>query len=136
MTLLVAVADDELRDAVLETAVELGAALETDLEVVHLTTDATADGDARAIRDQVRERLADAPVGVTVTLEHVEHETARSGTAVGRQIADIASDVAISHVVVGHRSKAVVERLVDGDTAFAVADAVSVPVTVVPPRED
>jgi nucleotide-binding universal stress UspA family protein len=136
MTVLVAVADDGMRQRVLDVAVGLGRAFGEDLYVVHLTDEEYADGERRAIRDRVREQLADADVEFSVSIEHVEHRGARASTTVGRQLADIASDVHITHAVVGHRSKELVGRLVKGDTAFAVAEAATVPVTVVPEGVD
>jgi nucleotide-binding universal stress UspA family protein len=132
MTVLVAVADDRVRRRVLGVAVELGRALGEDLYVVHLTDEPYADSEIRAVRDRLREDLLDSGVGFSVSIEHVEHGGTRPGTAVGRQLADIASDVDITHAVVGHRSKELLGRLLRGDTAFTVAEAANVPVTVVP----
>jgi nucleotide-binding universal stress UspA family protein len=132
MTVLVAVADDAVRQRVLGVGVALGQALGEELYVVHLTDEEYADREIRAVRDRLRDELRDRGVAFSVSIEHVEHAGSRPGTAVGRQLADIASDVEITHVVVGHRSKELVGRLVRGDTAFALADAADVPVTVVP----
>ncbi|MFB6126537.1 MAG: universal stress protein [Halolamina sp.] len=132
MSIAVAVADDSLRERVLDTAVELGRGLGEELYVVHLTADDLADVDAQSVRDDVREYLAAASVEFSVAIEHVEHTAARSGTTVGRQLGDITSDVAVSHAVVGHRSKELLGSVVEGSTAFTLADTAAVPVTVVP----
>jgi nucleotide-binding universal stress UspA family protein len=132
MTILVAVADDDLRDRVLAMGVELGTAFEEPLYVVHLTEDEVADGDTRTIRHEIEETLADSGVEYTVAVEHAGFTTGRSGRSTGKQLAEIAADVDISHVVVGHESKRALRSLAQGNTAFAVADATNIPVTIVP----
>jgi len=136
MVVLVAVADDAVRDQVLAVGIELGQALERGLYVVHLTDEELADNETRHVRDGLREELAGRGVAFSVAIEHLERDAAREGEAVGRQLADIASDVDVDHAVVGHRSKGVIERLTAGNTAFAVADAATVPVTIVPEGVD
>jgi nucleotide-binding universal stress UspA family protein len=132
MTVLVAVSDDGMQKAVVDTGVELGRAFEQELYVVYVTEEETASARAREIRDELRADLETRGVPFSVAIEHVEHADPRSGRAVGKQLAEIASDVAISHVVVGHRSKALLNRLVSGDVAFTLAETAEVPVTVVP----
>jgi len=132
MTILVAVSDDGMQDAVMDTGVRLGRAFEQELYVVYVTEEETASTRARKIRDELRAALEDRDVSFSVAIEHVEHANPRSGRAVGKQLADIASDVDIAHVVVGHRSKALLSRLVSGDVAFTLAETAEVPVTVVP----
>lgn len=132
MTVLVAVTDDGMAEAVVDTGVRLGRAFEEELYVVYLTEDETASAETRAIRDDLHDDLQSRDVEFSVGIEHVEHVTPRSSRAVGKQLADIATDVAITHVVVGHRSKARLERLVSGDVAFTLAETADVPVTVVP----
>ncbi|MEF8851685.1 MAG: universal stress protein [Haloarculaceae archaeon] len=132
MTVLVAVTDDGMQEAVVDTGVGLGRALEEELYVVYLTEAETASAAAREMRNELRADLESRDVPFSVGIEHVQHVTPRSSRAVGRQLADIASDVAISHVVVGHRSKAFLGRLVTGDVAFTLAETAEVPVTVVP----
>jgi len=132
MTILVAVADDHIRDRVIDVAVELGRALDRELYVVHLVSEADAGIDAKRIRDDIRDRVADETVPVTVSLEHVGHMGARQGPRVGQELVEIATDVDISHIVIGHTSKPLVKNLTQGSAAFAVADTADVPVTVVP----
>ena len=132
MTVLVAVTDDGMADAVVDTGVRLGRAFEEELYVVYLTEAETASAETREMRDDLRADLDARGVPFSVGIEHVEHVTPRSSRAVGRQLADIATDVDISHVVVGHRSKAFLGRLVTGDVAFTLAETADVPVTVVP----
>lgn len=132
MTILVAVADDDLRDQVLTMGVRLGTAFEEPLYVVHLTEDEVADGDTRQTRHELEESLADTGVDYSVAVEHAGFTTGRSGRSTGKQLAEIAADVEISHVVVGHESKRALRSLARGNTAFAVADAANIPVTIVP----
>jgi K+-sensing histidine kinase KdpD len=132
MAVLVAVADDRMRERVLDTAVRLGRAFDEELNVVHLIDSSQADGQSRTVRDETQAILADERVDFSVSIEHLGRTGARSGKTVGRQLADITADVDITHAVIGHRSKELFQRLVEGDTAFAVAAEASVPVTVVP----
>lgn len=136
MTVLVAVADDNIREQVLAVGIKLGRSLDRELYVVHLTDEELADNETRHVRDELRDELAGRGVAFSVAIEHLEREAARSSEAIGRQLAEIATDIDIDHAVVGHRSKGVVERLTAGNTAFAVADAATVPVTVVPEGVD
>ncbi|MGM0604042.1 MAG: universal stress protein [Halobacteriota archaeon] len=136
MVVLVAVADDHVRDRVLSVALELGTSIDTELYVVHLTTDEVADGDARLIRDELQRTLADAPIDCTVAIEFVGRGGIRSGHRIGHTLVDIASDVEITHIVVGHTSKRLIQNLTQGNTAFAVADGADVPVTIVPDGAD
>lgn len=134
MTVLVAVADDDLRERVVDIGIELGRAFEEPLYVVHLTEDAEADAHTRQVRAEIEARLAalDAAVEYDVAVEHAGFSRGRRGNATGKQLAEIASDVAISHIVVGHHSKRLLRSVAQGSTAVAVAEAASVPVTVVP----
>jgi K+-sensing histidine kinase KdpD len=132
MTILVAVADDDLRERVVDVGIRLGRAFEEPLYVVHLTDDEVADADARETRSELAAHLADAGIEYDVAVEHAGFTRGRSGAATGKQVAEIASDVAITHIVVGHHTKHALRALAEGRTAFAVAEAASVPVTVVP----
>ncbi len=132
MSVLAAVADDPVRNNVLDVAVRLGRGFGEDLYVVHLTEETSAGTETRSLQQEVQEQLASSPVEYTVAIEYVERNRPRSGQRVGQQLADITTDVDISHAVVGHRSKDLLKRFVQGNTAFAVADATDVPVTVVP----
>jgi nucleotide-binding universal stress UspA family protein len=132
MTILAAVADDAGRERVLDVAVDLGHGLDQDVYVVHLVGDASAGADARRLRDEVREYLADAGVASTVAVEAISHTSARPGPRIARELIDAAADVEITHIVMGHAPKGLFERLTEGSTAFAVADETSLPVTIVP----
>ncbi|MBX0321621.1 universal stress protein [Halomicroarcula sp. F13] len=132
MTILVAVANDAVSDGVIDTAVRLGEALDEELYVVHLLDDQLADAEAKRVRDMLRERLADETVVATVALEHVGRSSTRKGTRIGEELLEVATDVDISHIVMGHEPKGLRGRLASGDAAFSVVDAASVPVTIVP----
>jgi nucleotide-binding universal stress UspA family protein len=132
MTILAAVADDDLRAQVLEVGIEMARAFGEPLYVVHLTDDEVADAEARQIRSEMSDRLTDAGIEYDVAVEHVGLTRGRSGKAAGKQLVEIASDVSISHLVVGHHTKRALRNLTEGSTAVTVADAASVPVTIVP----
>ncbi|WP_229109563.1 universal stress protein [Halapricum desulfuricans] len=132
MTILVPVASGPLRDRVLETAIELGAAFGEDLYVVHLVDEETADGTAKRVRDEIRERVRSADIAATVSLEYVGHGLARAGPRIGQDVIELAADVTVTHIVMGHTSKGLLEELTRGSAAQAVIDAATVPVTVVP----
>lgn len=132
MTVLVAVGDDSLSGQVLDVGARLGRAFDQALYVVHLTEQEAATAGEREIRDKVHAELGDLGIEFEVGIEYVSHERARRGKGIGQQLAEIAEDESISHIVIGHRSKALFERLREGDTAFTVADTANVPVTVVP----
>ncbi|MCU4716681.1 universal stress protein [Halapricum hydrolyticum] len=132
MTILVPVASGPLRDRVLQTAIELGQALGEDLYIVHLVEEETADGTAKQIRDEIRERVRSADVAATVSLEYVGHGLARTGPRIGQDVIELASDVTVTHIVMGHTSKGLLEEITRGSAAQAVIDAATVPVTVVP----
>lgn len=134
MTILVPVAEGPLRDRVLDTAIELGRALVEDLYVVHLTDDEVADGPAKQIRDEIRDRVQSADIAATVALEHVGHGLARTGSRIGQEVTELAADVTVTHIVMGHTSKGLLEGLTQGSVAVAVVDAADVPVTVVPEK--
>jgi len=132
MTILVAVANDRLSEAVVETAVSLADGLGEELYVVHLVDGELADADAKQVRDRLRRRLAEAPVVTNVSLEHVGRLSPRTESRVGHELVEIAEDIEVRHIVMGHRSKGVLATLSTGNAAFAVADKASVPVTIVP----
>ncbi|MFB6297906.1 MAG: universal stress protein [Salinirussus sp.] len=132
MVILVAVAHDRLQEAVIDVAVELGRGLDQSLRIVHLTGDHSASADDRDLQERLRERIADRHVAATVTIEHAGHHGLRTGARVGQELVDFAADVDVTHVVMGHSSKGLVETVSDGNTAFAVADGAAVPVTIVP----
>jgi threonine dehydrogenase-like Zn-dependent dehydrogenase len=52
--------------------------------------------------------------------------------SVGKQLVDLASDVEIEHIVIGHRSKNRLAAVREGHTGFVVAEGAAVPVTIVP----
>lgn len=132
MTILVPVATGPLRSEVLDTAIELAECFDQELYVVHMVDDNDADSGAKRVRDDLRAELADVDVAVTVSLEHVSRRDLRQGSRIGQEVVDIATDVGITHIVMGHRSRGTLAGLTRGSTAFSVADQASVPVTVVP----
>jgi nucleotide-binding universal stress UspA family protein len=131
MTILVSVADDQIRERVLDVAVDLGRGLDNDLYILHLVDSSSADTDAKRLRDEVREYIADADVPATVSVEQISHTGPRSGTRTAQELLDAAADVHISHIVMGHTSKGLLGNLKDGSTAFAVVDRADIPVTIV-----
>ncbi|MEF8900280.1 MAG: universal stress protein [Halovenus sp.] len=135
MAVLVAVAADQVQDAVLDAAIEVGNAFDEELYVVHLTDGTEANATERQVRNDIQARLEEQNVSYSVSLEYANRSGTRSGAAVGQQLADIATDVDISRIVVGHREKGLSRRLVDGNSAFAAAEAANVPVTIVPAPE-
>lgn len=132
MAILVAAADDALQEQVLRVAGTLGERLNQELRVVRLVDDEAADMDVKHHRDQLEERIDQLDASASVSVEHVGRSVGRKNARVGRELVDLATDVDITHVVIGHASKDFVKSLTRGDTAFAVADNANVPVTVVP----
>lgn len=132
MVILVPVDDGPLRERVLDTAIALGRGLDQELYVVHLTTDESADGEAKRVRDEISEKLSEAGVPATVALEYVSHIAGRPGTRIGQEVIELASDVDISHIVMGHTTQGVLRELARGSAAFSVAKHATVPVTIVP----
>ncbi|WP_336339035.1 universal stress protein [Haloarcula brevis] len=132
MTILVAIANDSVSGAVIDTAVALADAMDEELYVVHLVDADTADGTAKQLRDEMRERFRDATVVATVAIEHVGRSAMRSGTRVGNELLELAADVDVHHIVMGHEPKGLTGRIREGDAAVAVIDAADVPVTIVP----
>jgi len=132
MTILVAIANDSVSPAVIDTAVRLADGLDEELYVVHLVDENTADGTAMQLRDEMRDRFRDATVVATVAIEHVGRSAMRSGTRIGNELLELAADVDIQHIVMGHEPKGLAGRLREGDAAVAVIDAADVPVTIVP----
>jgi nucleotide-binding universal stress UspA family protein len=132
MTILVPIADGPLREQVLDVATEMSRRYDRPLYVVHLVGDAAADGDARAVRSAVDDYLSSADAEYDVAIEHLSHGGARSGTRVAREILDLAADVGVDHIVMGHTEKGFVEGVTQGSAASAVVDDATVPVTIVP----
>ena len=128
MALLVAVADD-VSDRVLETGVRLGRAFGEPLSVVHLTAEETAGATERELRDRIESTLSERSIEYSVELEYVADG---STTAVADQLGEIAADTEVNHIVVGHRSKGLLGRLLTGNTAVEVARGADIPVTIVP----
>lgn len=133
MTILVAAANDAVRDRVVEVAVELGTALAEELYVVHLLDADVSKADADRMRASLEARLAEEPIVSTISLDRIDYSVGRPHRQVGRELAALVADHEVSHVVVGHAPKEPMETVTKGNTAFAVTDEVSVPVTVVPP---
>lgn len=105
MVILVAVALDPLRRQVIDVATEIGRALDEELYLVHFTDEQSASTDARALRDELQQRIEDRDVEATVSIEHASHSGLRRGTRIGQCMLDFAADVDVSHIVMGHRSK-------------------------------
>jgi len=131
MTLLVAVSRTHTRGNVLDAAVGLGETLGKELYIVHLLEGGNAS-DASQIREQLRAHVLEDDIVATVVVEQVDDTLSRPGPQLGRTLADVAADAGATHIVVGHTPKGLVDDIAQGSTAFAVADSVSVPVTIVP----
>jgi len=136
MVILVAVALDPLRRQVLDVAAELGRGLDEALYLVHFTDEQTAGAEARDLRNDLQQRMSDRDVAATVSIEHASHGGLRRGTQIGQCLLDLAADVEVSHIVMGHTSKGPLGSLTERNAAFAVADDAPVPVTVVPDGAD
>ncbi|MEF8784071.1 MAG: universal stress protein [Haloarculaceae archaeon] len=132
MVILVAAANDALQEHVLSVARDFGERFDEELRVVRLVDDEAADSDVKEHRDQLEERLDQVNAPATVSVEHVGHSIGRKNARIGKELLDLAAEVDVSQVVIGHSSKDLVETLAHGDTAFEVADNANVPVTVVP----
>lgn len=132
MAILVAVSDDDDFKTVLTVATRLATGLEQDLQVTHVTGEQSASQRERAFRDDVRAFLSDADISVEVNLEHLDRGGLRSGTAIGKQLLELAEDVEIDHIVIGHHSKNRLRTASEGHTDFIVAETAAVPVTIVP----
>jgi len=132
MTILVAIANDSVSPAVIDTAVRLADGLGEELYVVHLVDEDTADGTAMQLRDEMRDRFRDTNIVATVAIEHVGRSAMRSGTRIGNELLELAADVDVQHIVMGHEPKGLAGKIRDGDAAVSVIDAADVPVTVVP----
>lgn len=132
MAILVAINDDDRFETVLQVAARFGKGLDQDLVVVHVTANENASGSDRGFRDDAQEIVSKTDIQTEVTLEHLNRDGLRSGTAVGKQLLDVAKEVDVDYVVIGHRSKTQLEKLRDGHTGFVVAEEANVPVTLVP----
>jgi nucleotide-binding universal stress UspA family protein len=132
MSILVAAANDAVRDRVVQVAVELGQALGEELHVVHFVDDTVDEAAAADVGDELRERLLGEEIVATVTVERLDRSLARPNARIGTELVELAAATGVSHIVVGHSSKEFVENLAKGNTAFTVADAAQVPVTIVP----
>ncbi|MFC7027732.1 universal stress protein [Halomicroarcula sp. GCM10025710] len=113
MTILVAVAPDPVSEPVIDTAIRLGEGLEEELYVVHLLDEEMADAAAKQLREELRQRLADESVVATVALEYVGRSSRRNGKRIARLL-ELATDVDITHIVMGHRHKRLRDRLAGG----------------------
>ena len=81
MTILVAVADDPMRDRVLDVALDLGRGLDHDLYVLHLVDGASADTEARRLRDEVREYVAVAATAASATYSRTSSRRRRASVS-------------------------------------------------------
>jgi nucleotide-binding universal stress UspA family protein len=132
MTVLVALDESAASERALDAGVDLARALGERLYVVHLVTDAWADGAARELARETRAALAaETDLDVTVELEYVARDALRSGTRVGKEILEIAVASEVTHVVMGHSREGLVGDLLHGSAAHTVADHAEVPVTIV-----
>jgi K+-sensing histidine kinase KdpD len=132
MSVLAAVGDDDDYETVLTVAMRLAAGLDQDLRVAHVTAATDASTAERAFRDEIRAFLSEADVPVEIGLEHTDRGGLRPGTAIGKQLVELATDVGIDHIVIGHNSKDRLTTVREGHTDFVVAEEAAVPVTIVP----
>lgn len=131
MAILVAIGDDDQFETVLAVASQFAQKMNQDLTVAHVTTDDNASSSDRDFRDKVESYISEADVSAEVKLEYLNRSGLRSGTAIGKQLVDIAEDVEIDHIIIGHRSKSQLAEIRDGHTGFVVAEEATVPVTIV-----
>jgi K+-sensing histidine kinase KdpD len=136
VTILVAVGDDDSYESVLTVALRLATGLDQDLQVTHITETDSASGDERAFRDDIRAVLEETTVPVEVDLAHLDRGGLRPGTTIGKQLIELAADVGVDHVVVGHHSKDRLTAAREGHTDFVLAEGAAVPVTIVPEAVD
>ena len=136
MTILVAVNDDNSHELVLTVALRLASGLKQPLWVTHITETEHASDAERAFRDDVRAFLAEEAVDVDVDLEYLNRGGLRRWTTVGRQLLELAEDVKVDHVVVGHHSKDPLTTVREGHTDFTLVEDARVPVTIVPGAVD
>jgi K+-sensing histidine kinase KdpD len=132
MSVLAAVSDDDGFETVLTIAMRVAAGLDQDLRVAHITAETDASSNERAFRDDIQAFLSEADIPTEVSLEHLDRSGLRSGTTIGKQLAELAEDVGISHIVIGHHSKNRLTTVREGHTGFVVANEAAVPVTIVP----
>jgi K+-sensing histidine kinase KdpD len=132
MSILVAIGDDDRFEVVLQVAARFAGEMNQDLIVAHITANKMASGDDRSFRDEIRSVVSEADVQADTTLEHLNRRRLRSGTAVGKQLVDMAKGVEIDQIVIGHRQKTQLAELREGHTGFVVAQGATVPVTIVP----
>jgi nucleotide-binding universal stress UspA family protein len=134
MSILVAVSDDDSVDPVLTVALELATGLDQRLQVTHVTSDRHASTREREFRSELEALLGDVDGSVDVELAHLGQSGLRPGTTVGTQLLELAQDVEVDHIVMGHHSKSRLASVREGHTDFAVVDEAAVPVTIVPAR--
>ncbi len=132
MGILVAIGGDDDYETVLAVALRLADGWNDGLRVVHVTATESASTDERAFRDELRAFLSEADPSAEVALEHLDRSGLRSGTAVGKQLLELAEDVDTDHIVLGHHSKTRFRTVREGHTDFTVVDEATVPVTIVP----
>lgn len=132
MAILVAIGDDDRSEPVLRVAARFAEGMRQELIAVHVTTDKTASGDDRDLRDEIRSVVSEAGVQADVTLEHLNRSGLRPGTAIGKQLVEMAEGVEIEQIVLGYRQKNQLAELREGHTGFVVAQEATVPVTIVP----
>lgn len=132
MVILAAVADDDATEQVLTVAIRLGTAMDTSVQAVHLTTDEHSDQETREFRDTIQARLEESDVTSTARIEYSAYNSLRSRRDKHNHLADLVQDVDVDHAVIGYRSRDVIDRLVNGETARTLLETAEIPITVVP----
>lgn len=132
MAILVAIGDDNRFETVVQIAAQFAEETGQGLVVAHVTAEKTASGDDRSFRDEIRSVVSETGIEAEVTLEHLNRSGLRSGTAIGKQLVDMAEGVEIDQIVIGHRDKTQLSELREGHTGFVVAEEATVPVTIIP----
>jgi nucleotide-binding universal stress UspA family protein len=132
MTILVALSRRHVREHVLEVGIRLARALGRELYIVHLVEGTEQTGGPSQIRRELQARVIDENVVATIDVETVDSTLARTAPQFGEELLALAADREVSHIVVGHTAKPVIEDLTQGTTAFTVVDDATVPVTIVP----
>lgn len=129
MRILVPVDGSDASFRALDFGLDMAAAFDADVHVVHFSnqrTDATA-----TILDRARDVVSASPLTDTPEVQLVDRDV-WVDSDVGKIIVDFVDSEGFDHVVMGHDESGTVGRAILGSAAETVVRAESVPVTVVP----
>jgi nucleotide-binding universal stress UspA family protein len=129
MNLLVAIDGSAESERALDYALDLAAAFDATLQVVHFSNDET---DAtEAILDRAREAVDGYDLAAPPRVELVDLSV-WTDAGVGRAIVNFVEDGEYDHVVMGHHGSGAVGRAILGSAAETVVRSEVVPVTIIP----